>query len=194
MPRSESYIGVMIEDLVSQKRDEPYRLFTARAENRLFIREDNSILRMRPYRATLELKQNIDQQQLSFLAEEQRLSKFLSSQPKLLKLLKRGDLDPVDTLSKELENISVKFLPAVVRTVAIANKYQGYIERFEQENQKIQKLGQKRINWQRIVASPNISNECRQRILEIRPQTFGQLQRINGVRPVTLAFVAGNLL
>jgi tRNA uridine 5-carboxymethylaminomethyl modification enzyme len=102
-------------------------------------------------------------------------------------------LDPVATLKKELFRMKKNYLESVIGAVAISKKYEGYILRANQENERIIRFGKKRINWERICQSPNISNECRQRIKEIRPETFGQLQRINGLRPATLAFVAGSL-
>ncbi len=217
LERGDSYIGVMIEDLVTQKRDEPYRLFTARAEGRLFIREDNSIQRMRPYRSLMGLNWEIDKFQELFLKEfevltalvkkysysvtsleRKRFKSFgygdLRENIKLEELLKRSHLDPVKTLIQELKNFGADFHPQVVRTVAISTRYSGYIERFQRENRKVQKLARKKINWKRLVESRNISNECRQRVREIRPETFGQLQKINGIRPATLAYVAGSLI
>ncbi|MFP5387593.1 MAG: tRNA uridine-5-carboxymethylaminomethyl(34) synthesis enzyme MnmG, partial [Bacteriovoracia bacterium] len=76
LSRHESYIGVMIEDLTSNTRDEPYRLFTARSENRLYIREDNSLLRMWSYRTEFGLNLPIDQYQKSFIEQYQQLMDY----------------------------------------------------------------------------------------------------------------------
>jgi len=209
--RTDSYIGVMIEDLVSNKRDEPYRLFTARAENRLFIREDNTTNRIHQYRKQLELNTDLDKFQTQYIEEYAKLDKYcekflfksnletknyfekmnygpLEDNISLAQLLKRSTLDPVATLMNEVKG----FLFPVVQAVAISKKYEGYINRANLENKKQIRLGKKRIDWQNIVNSPNISNECKQRISEIRPETFSEIQRIKGIRPATLAFIAGS--
>ena len=216
LDRNESYIGVMIEDLISNKRDEPYRLFTARSENRLFIREDNTTNRIHKYRKTLGLNQEIDKFQEKYIQEFEELDKFcektiIKSNPEmknyfqeqnfgpieeninLSSLLRRSKLDPVATLKQELSRLGQIYLESVIVAIAVSKKYEGYILRANQENERMIRFGKKRIDWEKICSSPNISNECRQRIKEIRPETFSQLQRIVGVRPATLVFVAGSL-
>ncbi|MFG1592774.1 tRNA uridine-5-carboxymethylaminomethyl(34) synthesis enzyme MnmG [Halobacteriovorax sp. CON-3] len=217
LDREDSYIGVMVEDLVSNKRDEPYRLFTARNENRLYVREDNTILRMKKYRQQLGLYADVDQYQESFersfniiwnvaknytyKANPNNKDYFtekgygpLNSNITLAELSKRAHLNPVDVLAAELNENNMAFDPNVIRTVAISLKYEGYIDRALVENAKINRLSKKPVDWKVLVASENISFECRQRITEIKPESFGQLQRIVGIRPATLAYVAGNIL
>ncbi|MBG08044.1 MAG: tRNA uridine-5-carboxymethylaminomethyl(34) synthesis enzyme MnmG [Halobacteriovoraceae bacterium] len=215
--RMDSYIGVMVGDLTSNKRDEPYRLFTARSENRLFIREDNVINRLAPYRKALGQNRALDKFQSQYLEDYNLLSELcesylykknsknmnyfnqagygsLEENITLAELLKRAHLDPVETLFKELNNFGVQFLDSSVRSVAISKKYAGYIKRASTETEKIQKLSLKKINWEMLASSKNISHECRLRISQIRPSSFGQLRQIEGIRPATLAFVAGNFI
>lgn len=218
LDRRESYIGVMIEDLVTNFRDEPYRLFTARSENRLYIREDNTPLRMLPYRRSFGLKKRLDYFMEDFLEQVSILSQIidekyfyktseldrnyflernygpLESNITLKELIKRPNLDPVATLKFETETRGLEFNYDVVRTVAIATKYEGYIDRANLENERLLKLERKKITWERLMESNNVSYECKARIKSIRPETFGQLSRIEGIRPATLAYVAGNLL
>lgn len=218
LDRRESYIGVMIEDLVTNFRDEPYRLFTARSENRLYIREDNTLLRMLPYRRSFGLKKRLDYFMEDFLEQVSILSQVieekyfyktseldrnyflernygpLESNITLKELIKRPNLDPVATLKFETETRGLEFNYDVVRTVAIATKYEGYIDRANLENERLLKLERKKITWERLMESNNVSYECKARIKSIRPETFGQLSRIEGIRPATLAYVAGNLL
>lgn len=196
--RRDSYIGVMIDDLVTLKRDEPYRLFTARAENRLYIREDNTIKRMQKYRESLALTSAIDSFISSFMAEYQLLEHLVKSHivrkqnnSKLSEIICRDIRGPIVALSEFLDSIGAKFSTKVLSSVALSTKYDGYIARADQENQRVANLGDKRINWERIIKSPNISTECKQRITEHRPLTFAQLQRIEGIRPATLVTVAG---
>lgn len=217
LDRNDSYIGVMIEDLVSNKRDEPYRLFTARSENRLYVREDNTILRMNKYRKHLGLMSKLDFFQESILEEVEILEKLIDSTMfyavdenkqyfisqnygtiesniSLKELLRRPNLNPVTVLEKECLRMGAIFNLDVIRTVAIAAKYEGYIDRAIIESEKINRMSKKKINWNEIIESKNISFECKLRIKQIRPETFGQLQRIDGIRPATLAYVAGNLI
>lgn len=217
LDRNESYIGVMIEDLITNLRDEPYRLFTARSENRLFIREDNTINRINPYRKMLGLSKGIDLFQekylkefniLQALCEKTKFYPSLTSKKhfeesnygkideviRLSDLLKRSGLNPVEVLEKELEKFGAFFLSEVIYSVAISCKYSGYIKRAEIDTERIQRLNKKTVNWESLMGSSNISNECRQRIGQIRPETFSQLKNIEGIRPATLAFVAGNIV
>lgn len=215
LDRNESYIGVMIEDLVSNKRDEPYRLFTARNERRLYVREDNTYVRMAPNRLSLGLREDIDSYLEQFLKEEKQLVQLVRSfkykdNPEnrdlfkaeewgtfvpnisLSELLKRSFIEPVRTLFNELKRNKLKFDFHVIRTAAIGNKYEGYIDRSQVDINRIKRLDKKAIDFEKLLFSSNISTECKQRIQEIKPETFGQLKRIQGIRPATLAFVAGN--
>ncbi len=217
LDRNDSYIGVMIEDLVSNKRDEPYRLFTARSENRLYVREDNTIQRMNKYRKHLRLSKKLDFFQESILDEIEILEKLidstmyysnidnkeyflskeygtLESNISLKELLRRPNLNPVKVLEAESLRMGASFHSDVIRTVAVAAKYEGYIDRAVIESEKINRMSKKKIDWSVLADSKNISFECKLRIKTIRPETFGQLQRIEGIRPATLAYVAGNLV
>jgi tRNA uridine 5-carboxymethylaminomethyl modification enzyme len=208
----------MIEDLTSNTRDEPYRLFTARSENRLFIREDNTILRMHPYRAQLLLNTPLDTYQRKFIQDYEELLSFcddmmiselsplmqefsgegelqkLTKRLSVTEILKQAWLNPVSTLERLLGYHGVGVSLDLVRTVAISKKYDGYIKRSESQYEKLKKMDGMKINWESISSSKNISFECRQRIARIRPDTFGQLKLIEGIRPATLAVVAAKAL
>lgn len=218
LSRHESYIGVMIEDLTSNTRDEPYRLFTARSENRLFIREDNTLLRMYPYRTSLFLNRPIDSYQKNFIESYEELMHFcdetmISEKSPLMEtfsgvgdlqklvrrmsvteLLKQAWLNPVEALEVILNHHGLVINGDLVRTVAISKKYSGYIKRSEEQFLKLKKMDSMLINWEAIASSNNISFECKQRIIKIRPDTFGQLKLIEGIRPATLAVVAAKAL
>ena len=218
LSRHESYIGVMIEDLTSNTRDEPYRLFTARSENRLFIREDNSVQRMFPYRAQFMLNHLVDQFEREYMdqfqefmnfcdetmiSEKSPLMKEFSGEGELQQLLRRMSvteilrqawLNPVTTLEKILAHYGLSLSYDLVRTVAISKKYEGYIKRSEDQFEKLKKMDNTKIDWEAICSSNNVSFECKQRISRIRPDTFGQLKLIEGIRPATLAVVAAKAL
>lgn len=216
--RHDSYIGVMIEDLTSNLRDEPYRLFTARSENRLYIREDNSILRMYPYRAQLPLNTFLDEYERDFIQQYESLMAFcddqmipethplmkefsgegelqqLTRRMSVTELLKQGWLNPITTLKRILEEHGILVSYDLNRTVAISKKYDGYIKRSDDQFQKLKKMDGMKINWEDISRSGNVSFECKQRITRIKPETFGQLKLIEGIRPATLAVVAAKAL
>jgi len=216
--RHESYIGVMIEDLTSNLRDEPYRLFTARSENRLFIREDNSQLRMFPYRKQLLLQKPLDFYQVDFIDKYNSMMEFcfetmisensplmkefggegglqqLTKRVSVAELLRQAWLDPVTTLSRVLEFHGIAINSDIVRTVGIAQKYDGYIKLADDQFSRLKKMDGTKVNWEDICSSGNISFECKQRIARIKPETFGQLKLIEGIRPATLAVVAAKAL
>ena len=137
------------------------------------------------------------------IPEDHLLLKEFSGEEELQKLTKRmcvSDLlrqawvNPVVALERVLHYSDVSFDHNVVLTVAIKKKYDGYIKKAEDQNQKLRKLDSQKINWEEIVASKNVSFECRQRITKIKPETFGQLKLIEGIRPATLAVVASRAL
>jgi len=216
--RHESYIGVMIEDLTSNTRDEPYRLFTARSENRLYIREDNTIQRMSPYREQLLLDEKVDIYQRKFLARLTSLMDFcdetmipetssllvefsgpnelqkLTRRLSVSELLRQAWLNPITTLEKVLLHYGLCMDSDLIKTVAISKKYDGYIKRSEDQFERLKKMDSMKIDWQKIISSGNVSFECKQRIERIRPETFGQLKLIEGIRPATLAVVASKAL
>ncbi|MFN8369989.1 MAG: tRNA uridine-5-carboxymethylaminomethyl(34) synthesis enzyme MnmG [Bacteriovoracaceae bacterium] len=191
--RHESYIGVMVEDLISNKRDEPYRLFTSRSEDRLFLREDNTYTRMANYRKSLELNGEIDTFLTNHLLELNILREVCQKHPHILLSIKQAE-NPVLVLKEKCEKSGLIFSDIIIENVAIDIKYDGYIKKSEQLNSKVLNLENKQINWEKIVASKNVSFECKLRIKGIRPATFGQLKRIEGIRPATLAVVAGGML
>ncbi len=216
--RHESYIGVMIEDLTSNLRDEPYRLFTARSENRLFIREDNTLQRMYPYRAQLLLNRPLDFYQRDFSEQLEIISTFcdetmipetsplmskfsgegelqkLTRRMSVTEILKQAWLNPISTFEEILSSFGISLDPDLIRTIAISKKYEGYIKRADGQYERLKKMDGMRISWNEITSSNNISFECKQRIIRIKPETFGQLKLIEGIRPATLAVVAAKAL
>lgn len=218
LSRHESYIGVMIEDLISNTRDEPYRLFTARSENRLFIREDNSLLRMFPYRQQFLLNTPLDYYQRAFVQQYKLLSDYcdqamitekstllqefsgvgelqrLTKRMTITDLLRQAWLNPINALEVILDRHGISVSYDLIRAVAISKKYDGYIKRSEGQYERLKKMDAMKINWEELSNSGNISFECRQRISRIKPLTFGQLKLIEGIRPATLAVVAARAL
>lgn len=209
LTRNDSYIGVMIEDLISNTRDEPYRLFTARNENRLFVREDNAVLRMFPYRAQLKLEAAIDKYNRQYFDLYENLFELLENYfvnpndsflnsinlkvPRRLSMsevLKIATIDPVKVLEQFFIFNKINVPRETSRCLAISIKYSGYIQKADNQYKKVGKLDNLSINWEEIMSSHNVSFECKQRISKIKPSTFGQLKIIEGIRPATLAIVA----
>lgn len=213
LDRKTSYIGVMVEDLITNLRDEPYRLFTARSENRLYIREDNAVLRLASKRAELGLNLSVDRYNSRFcqfynIIEQalkitfiDRNHPFIESlniniprRMSLSELLKQSKIDPIQTLVDFFQFIEIDADYALLSCVAISNKYEGYINKALEHHKKLDRLDSMPLNWKDLIDSENISFECKRRIEKIKPSSFGQLKLIEGIRPATLAAVAGKTL
>ena len=109
-------------------------------------------------------------------------------------ILRQSNIDPVGTLESYLTHVGVDCDKRLLRALAISVKYAGYIKRADTHNEKITKLDKKVVSWKELCESENISFECKERIKEVKPDTFGQLRIIRGIRPATLAVVASNSL
>ncbi len=217
LSREDSYIGVMIQDLITNTRDEPYRLFTSRSENRLSIREDNCHLRMKKYRDLLNINDEFDEY-LNILEDEflclskfcdetsvslDNISKYNDELAKVFKklekkifisdILKVPTVDPVDFLNYITNQCKISFNFRSIRTAAISKKYEGYIKKHDVYTRKIQKVDRMNIDLNKMLNSSNISFECKQRIKKSRPETFKDLKNINGIRQATLAVVASGV-
>lgn len=203
LDRSESYIGLMIDDLVSSSRDEPYRLFTSRSENRLYLREDNAFIRMYKYRKMLGLPDS----EIGIIESYSSLHNLCTSYLQKMKnniaenfnqtyleLLKNPNNDPPGILKNIFNSLAIKVPEAVLMSVAIGVKYDGYIKKDEEKNKIVQELDKKKLNIEKILLSKNISYECKQRITRFRPYTFADLKKMAGIRPATLVVVASDNL
>lgn len=192
LKRSESYIGVMIDDLVTKTLDEPYRMFTSRAEHRLLLRQDNADLRLRHYGYELGL---IDEAQMGKLQHKQktmeqervRLAKiFKQIEGKgvtLAQLLSRPENDYASLLQNYPEEVFDH--GAEINTqIELELKYAGYIDR---QNSEIRRFE----NVEKIVIPPHfdyasvvgLRNEAREKLKKFMPQNLGQASRISGVSP-----------
>ena len=202
-PRGTSYLGVLIDDVIGVRRDEPYRLFTARSENRLYLREDNTLDRMSEYRLSLGLDNEIDNFIDSYLKEKQIIKKIFEG-PKyhvegegkifIEEKLKDSKIDPVDWLLNFLIKNGLRFSTLAVKSYAIEIKYEGYLLKNDLSSRSIDKISNRVIDWEKLSENVSISNECRQRILVNKPKTFHHLKSIQGIRPATLTYVANGIL
>ena len=210
LDRSESYIGVLIDDLVTKDNREPYRMMTSRAEYRLLLRQDNADLRLRKkgyeiglisqqeYDALIEKEELIDQEiqrlkntsvgankEIQHFLEECG-SSTLKTAATLAELICRPELGyaalaPIDKERKPLPS-------AVVEQVEIEIKYEGYIIRQKRQVEQYRKMEKKLIpdnlNYDEV---PSLRLEARQKLKEFRPISVGQASRISGVSPADIS-------
>jgi tRNA uridine 5-carboxymethylaminomethyl modification enzyme len=211
--RSEGYIGVMIDDLVTKGTNEPYRLLTSRAEYRLILRHDNADLRLmeighkigllspRKYERYLEKKAGIahEKKRLSSIrvkAEEANpVLERLGSHPldkdvalTLDQLLKRPEVDY--KIIEELAPSDTPLHPEVKEQVEIQIKYAGYIEKQNQQIERQKKLENKLLPEDLDYMSINgLAMEAREKLSKIKPRSIGQASRISGVTPADISIL-----
>ena len=209
--RDEAYIGVLIDDLVTKGVDEPYRMFTSRAEYRILLRQDNADIRLTPLGYKIGLisqkqydhftKKNTLVESLISFAREQSVKaaeindylKSVDSEPlsqgrKLYDILMRNNVT-FDSLQNALPKLR-KFIaaneitPEAIEEAEIQIKYKGYIEREKFIAEKLRRLENIRIPENFDFHSMNaLTIEARQKLSRIRPETIGQASRIPGVSP-----------
>ena len=188
--RDQAYIGVLIDDLVTKGTIEPYRMFTSRAEYRLLLRQDNADARLSAlgYEIGLLPLRNFtkfEEKQRAVASELDRLHKTRVGSDTLAQLLKRPEVSYQNLPSRD------ESLPEEVGLqVEIGIKYSGYIDRQEQEIEKLKSFEEKQIppslDYMQI---PSLRMEARQKLSKIRPTTLGQAARISGVSPADVSIL-----
>lgn len=207
--RSEAYIGVLIDDLINKGTDEPYRMFTSRAEHRILLRQDNADLRLtrRGYdiglatRASLVLAQEKElsiQHLLNDLkqkkVEPKEINRMLESKgsaaiklkSSLYQLVKRPQIHINDMLhiTETLTQYLLKYDPSILNSTDIQIKYQDYIDKENTLAEKMLNLENVKLNKELdFYKMPSLSSEAREKLSKIRPDTLGQATRISGISP-----------
>lgn len=209
MKRSESYIGVLIDDLVTKGTEEPYRMFTSRAEHRLLLRQDNADIRLTPIAYELGLisdermdkvnrkvndSDNIVAYTKNISAEAASINRLLeelgtaplSQNVRLFNLLSRPQVsfDDLRKADAPLDTLLSKFDKETIEQAEIKIKYESYFEKELDIVEKMRKMEDKEINpefnYHNLVS---LSKEAREKLMKIKPRTLGQASRISGVSP-----------
>ncbi|MBY5939376.1 tRNA uridine-5-carboxymethylaminomethyl(34) synthesis enzyme MnmG [Halomonas sp. DP5N14-9] len=209
--RDEAYLGVLVDDLITLGTKEPYRMFTSRAEYRLLLREDNADMRLTEHgralglvdderwarfsdkreaveRESARLKATWVQPGTDAAADIERITgKPLAREYSLMDLLKRPELGYADVAAAKGEPVSDE---TVAEQVQIQAKYQGYIDRQQDEIDKLKRHESMALptdlDYSRV---EGLSHEIRQKLAETRPETLAQAGRISGVTPAAVSIL-----
>ena len=196
LKRSEAYIGVMIDDLVNKGLDEPYRMFTSRAEHRLLLRQDNADLRLRGYGyqlglITAEQYARLQYKERMIAEETERLQKHFKQWNgkgySLLQLLCRPETTYASLLSIYPEHMRSHGADINFQ-IELGAKYAGYIERQNTEVAKLAHVENIRIpETFDFTAVNGLRLEAKQKLSKVKPQNLGQASRISGVSPADIS-------
>lgn len=215
LKRNEAYIGVLIDDLVNKGTDEPYRMFTSRAEFRTLLRQDNADIRLTQKGYDLGLasenrleRMNYKKDEAAKIVEEIKTRKItpdnannyleqigssaLREKSSFYSILKRPEIEieNIRSLDNEMKEFLSQYDDEIIEQAVIHVKYESYIEKELLMAEKMSRLEDLNINpnfdYEKLLS---ISIEARQKLKKIKPQTLGQASRISGVSPADIAVI-----
>jgi tRNA uridine 5-carboxymethylaminomethyl modification enzyme len=189
--RTDSYLGVMVDDLVTKGVTEPYRMFTSRAEYRLLLRQDNCDLRLTPGAAALGLvdpeRARRAADKAAQLAEAREFAGMTNHEGlRLEKWFRR----PENLWTRLPEEVRAKYPVAIWELLEIDLKYAGYLDRQQDMVSRTRKIEDKPVpEWLDYSTVRGLKKEAQQKLAAIRPRTLGQAGRIQGVTPADIALL-----
>ncbi len=195
LSRQDAYIGVLIDDLVTKGTDEPYRMFTSRAERRLILRQDNARYRL------MEAAERVQILPQEVRNETERNLRFITSEMERLKSVKHGNGRLIGVLQRpggvyaDLGNAinphSSEYAEDVIREIEIEARYDGYIRHEQMAAERAKRNEQTLIpSWLDYDKCPAVRYESREKLKKYRPETLAQASRIPGVNPADISVLA----
>jgi tRNA uridine 5-carboxymethylaminomethyl modification enzyme len=191
LSRNEAYLGVLIDDLVTKGTDEPYRMFTSRAEHRLILRQDNTLLRLYKHAGTLGIVPNdvVDRTRKMSIEIGEEVSRLKNTSVgglSLAQILRRPEMT-----YEKLPQWRADLAADVVQQVEINVKYEGYIERELKQIERAEKIDHQKIPaWVNYDEIKSLRFESREKLKQIQPDNLGQASRISGVNPSDIAILS----